>query len=269
MTKKFLLICLFIGLLTGTVFFFINKNSAKDNLTECLKITGTEFKGTSESGSVTGDAFIQVAENGNSCSVEYSLLNSSAFENGKLTNLELKEKKSNNTYKIIGDWEVEGGSSYGAKFIFEVFDDVSPNTILCQVSGGNWAHYSNLELSDENFIKVKKILSIDKSNITKYTGDNWEDYLKSDKPINYSNTNVMIGKFINYEYIENDEFTFKDEKGKEFYFYDIPEKSIIWGKNGVDTTLYNKKFKITWVPEVIENDYTVNKILSLELIDKR
>lgn len=251
---------------------FLFKSSAKDKLIECLKISGLEFKGTSQSGDVIGDAFIHLDENGNSCSVEYSILNNTAFEDGKLTNLELKEKKSNGTYLIIGDWEVVG-SSLGAKFIFEVFDDEEPNTILCQISGGNWAHYSNLKLSNESFLKIKRILALDKNNLNKK--DNWEDYLKNGKTETNlkkekSNLKVksMIGIFVNHEYIDEFQdlgYRFQDLEGKEVLFYSAPDNCFL---NSGDLEIYkNKKFKLSYIPIEIEANIFVNEITEIDKLE--
>jgi hypothetical protein len=82
-----------------------------------------------------------------------------------------------------------------------------------------------------------------------------------------SKTNTMIGIFINYEWIENDMFTFKDEKGNEVYFTDVPENCIIYNKNGVNKNYYNKKFKIKWVVDNQSYEYPINKITQIELIN--
>lgn len=148
---------------------------AETKLEECLKITGVVFEGTHQSGAVYGDANFEFEENGKSVYVSYSALSYSENENAKLENLELKEDGHNNTYRIVGDYVVDGGWGQNAKFQFSNFEDEKPNTILVQVSGANrddtgkpnWFHFSNLTLSKDNFLKIKKILTYNKSDVSK------------------------------------------------------------------------------------------------------
>jgi hypothetical protein len=92
---------------------------------------------------------------------------------------------------------------------------------------------------------------------------------KQDTPMNSereSKSNNIIGIFIKYEWIENDMFTFIDEKGNEIYFTDVPENCVLFNENGVNKNYYNKKFKIKWVVDNQSYEYPINKITQIELI---
>jgi hypothetical protein len=80
-----------------------------------------------------------------------------------------------------------------------------------------------------------------------------------------STSNIMIGTFIKYEWIENDMFTFKDEKGNKTYFTDIPDNCILDNRIGIKK-YYNKKFKIEWIVDELSYEYPINKIIKIELI---
>jgi hypothetical protein len=245
-------------------------NSARNKLKDCLKISGGRFEGVSKSGNVYGDAIIQVSEDGTSCQVEYSLLGSTAIEDGKITNLELEEDTSNNTYKIIGDWEVNG-SSQGARFYFEVFGKELPNTVFCKVGGTNvsWSHYSNLTLPKDKFLKIKKILSINsnESIVLKEEKKSMtpQKEVKEIQP-SKSEVNKLVAKYKNFEYIENSFFTFIDDKGTEYTFTDIPETYNLISEDGPNKLFINKIFKIDWITVSGEYDYPINKITNIELI---
>ncbi len=79
-------------------------------------------------------------------------------------------------------------------------------------------------------------------------------------------SNTINAKFVNYEYIENDSYTFIDDNGKEYYFTDIPETYNLIGDNGPNKLYVNKKFNIHWITVEGEYDYPVNKITKIELI---
>jgi hypothetical protein len=138
-------------------------NSAKNKLEQCLKITNNLIEGTHRSGGAYGEAkFLFDKNNCKSVYVTYTALSYYGNEDAKINNMELQEGGPDNTYKIVGDYVVDGGSGQGARFLFLNFEDEKPNTILIQVSGANnsWAHYANITLSKENFLRIKKILSI-------------------------------------------------------------------------------------------------------------
>ena len=138
-------------------------NSARTKLEQCLKITGNRFLGgTHRSGGAYGEANFLFDKNGESVYVAYSALSYSENEDAKLENMQLKEGGPDNTYIIVADYVVDGGSGQGARFRFCSFEDVKPNTILIQVTGANdsWAHYDNITYSKEDFLRIKKILSI-------------------------------------------------------------------------------------------------------------
>ena len=245
-------------------------NSARTKLEECLKISGGRFEGVSKSGYVYGDALIQLTDDGTNCQVEYSLLGRTAIEEGKLTNLELEEDTSNNTYRITGDWEVNG-SSQGARFYFEVFGDKKPNTIFCKVGGANlnWSHYSNLTLQKDKFLKIKKILSIN-SNETIVLKEEKKSIIPQKKlkeiPPLKIEVKKLVANYKNYEYIENSFFTFIDDKGTKYTFTDIPETYNLIGEDGPNKLFINKNFKIDWITVSGEYEYPINKITNIELI---
>ena len=136
-------------------------NAATSKLSECLKITGQTFLGgTHRSGGFYGESNFVFDKSGESVYVSYSALDYYEKEEVELENMELKEGGPDNTYRIVGDYVVDGGSAQGAKFEFCNFEDEKPNTILIQVTGANdsWAHYDNITLSKENFDQIKKIL---------------------------------------------------------------------------------------------------------------
>ena len=76
----------------------------------------------------------------------------------------------------------------------------------------------------------------------------------------------MVGVFIKYEWIDNDLFTFRDEKGNKIYFTDVPQNCVLYNENGVNENNYNKKFKIKWVVDNQSYDYPINKITQIEFI---
>ena len=245
-------------------------NSERNKLEECLKISGGRFEGVSRSGYVYGDALIQVSEDGTSCQVEYSILGSTAIEDGKITNIKLTEETSTNTYGISGDWEVNG-SSQGARFYFKIIGDKKPNTIFCKVGGPNlnWSHYSNLTLPKDKFIKIKKILSInsnepavlkeDKKSITP------QNRLKEVAPLK-KEVKKLVARYKNFEYIENSFYTFIDDNGTQYVFTDVPDTYNLIGDIGPNKLFINKKFKIDWITESGGYDYPVNLITNIELI---
>ena len=83
---------------------------------------------------------------------------------------------------------------------------------------------------------------------------------------NIEKANILVAEFVNYEWLENDNYTFKDENGKEYYFTDIPETYNFIGDNGPNKLHVNKKFKIYWITVEGEYDYPINKITKIELI---
>ena len=186
-------------------------NSAETKLEECLKITGVGFEGTHRSGLVYGDANFEFEENGKSVFVEYSALSYSEKENAKLENLELKEDGPNNTYRIVGDYVVDGGWGQNAKFQFSNFEDKTPNTILVQVTGAgytddgkpSWVHFSNLTLTNDKFQEIKKILTFNKSDVSKVNEIKKEAnnvYVFSDGTAVYSIEKKGLNAKINYTY---------------------------------------------------------------------
>lgn len=260
------------------------KSSSETKLEECLSVTGVLFKGTHRSGYAYGEALIKLEKDGSFCRVDYSALGYNAVEDGKLTNFELKQKSSNNTYEIIADWNADG-SSNGAKFSFEIIDDEKPNTIRCQITGAgftddgrpSWVHFSNLTLSDEKFQKIKTILSmnnksmdnvIDKKKVETKNSQPKVSKSRKQKEVKSSKneTNKIIAKFINYEWIENDNYVFVDENGKEYYFTDVPDKYNLIGEEGPNKLYVNKKFNIEWTTVNGEYEYPINKIIKIELI---
>lgn len=253
------------------------QSSAESKLEECLKVSGFLFKGTHRSGYAYGEALIELEKDGSFCRVDYSALGYDAVEDGKLTNFELKENHSNNTYEIIADWDTEG-SSNAAKFSFEIIDNERPNTIRCQITGAgltddgrpSWVHFSNLTLSPEKFLKIKKILSIDDKDSIVSTKDvelNSDNNKTKEIITSKSNEKELFAQYKNYEYIENDSYTFTDDNGKEYYFTDIPETYNLIGDNGPNKLYVNKKFKIHWITVEGEYDYPINKITKIELIN--
>lgn len=252
------------------------QSSAETKLEECLKVSGFLFNGTHRSGYAYGEALIELEKDGSFCRVDYSALGYDAVEDGKLTNFELKENHSNNTYEIIADWDTDG-SSNGAKFSFEIIDDERPNTIRCQITGAgltddgrpSWVHFSNLTLSPEKFLKIKKILSIDDKDSIVSTKDvelNSDNIKTKEIITSKSNEKKLFAQYKNYEWIENDSYTFTDDNGKEYYFTDIPETYNLIGDNGPNKLYVNKKFKIYWITVEGEYDYPINKITKIELI---
>jgi hypothetical protein len=252
------------------------KSSAETKLEECLKVSGFLFKGTHRSGYVYGEALIELEKDGSFCRVDYSALGYDAVEDGKLTNFELKENHSNNTYEIIADWDTDG-SSNGAKFSFEIIDDEKPNTIRCQITGAgqtddgrpSWVHFSNLTLSPEKFLKIKKILSIDGKDSIVSTKDvklNSDNNETKEITPSKSTEKELFAKYKSFEYIENSIYTFIDDNGKEYYFTDIPETYNLIGDSGPNELYVNKKFKIHWISVSGEYDYPINKITKIELI---
>lgn len=161
--------------LTGMLGFLASCNgdrSPEKTLKECLKITGYNFKGSCKIGDVYGDASITIDKDGKFCSVTYSALGMTATESGMLRNLKLNKKGGfkNNTFEIVGDWEVEGTEAQGAKFYFGIDSKGRPNTVICQIANNKFAHYDYLTLTDGNFLKIKEILfySTDTSSISQF-----------------------------------------------------------------------------------------------------
>jgi|688.fasta_scaffold00566_47 hypothetical protein len=251
--------------------------SAETKLEECLKVSGFLFEGTHRSGYVYGEAFIELEKDGSFCGVNYSALGHNAVEYGKLTNFELKENHSNNTYEIIADWDTDGGSSNDAKFSFEIIDNERPNTIRCQITGAgltddgrpSWVHFSNLTLSPEKFLKIKKILSIDgKDSIvsTKNMESITDKTETKEITPSKSNDKMLVAKYKSFEYVENSFYTFIDDNGQQYVFTDIPETYNLIGESGPNELYVNKKFKIHWITVEGEYDYPINKITKIELI---
>lgn len=252
------------------------RSSAEIKLEECLKVSGFLFEGTHRSGYVYGEAFIELEKDGSFCGVNYSALGHNAVEYGKLTNFELKENHLNNTYEIIADWDSDG-SSNDAKFSFEIIDNERPNTIRCQITGAgltddgrpSWVHFSNLTLSPEKFLKIKKILSIDgkdsivsTKNMESITDKNETKEITPSK----SNDKMLVAKYKSFEYVENSFYTFIDDKGQEYTFTDIPETYNLIGESGPNELYVNKKFKIQWITVSGEYDYPINKITKIEML---
>jgi hypothetical protein len=161
-TFQKVLIIAFISLIVFSI-FLKGENNARKKLKDCLAITGYSFTGNCQMGSIIGDATITIDKEGNSASVTYSALGSQATESGKLANLILEEGGPDNTYKIVGDWKVEGNASQGARFYFSVFAD-KPKTVICQISNSQFAYYDNKELITEDFLKIKELLKSSGSN---------------------------------------------------------------------------------------------------------
>jgi hypothetical protein len=262
------------------ILFSSCKNEAEGKLEQCLKIAGHRFLGgTHRTGGAYGEANFVFEENGKIVHVAYKALSYSADENAKLENMELKEGGPLNTYRIVGDYVVDGGWGQGAKFVFCNFEDEKPNTILIQVTGANdsWAHYDNITLSKEKFLKIKEILSINEIFYEKENNSNkkLETKVKTDGPTTDTNVNSNNEKtdyliFKNYEEGDLIHYIFEGAQGKVYDFSAIPNKYKLVDDNYVvNPKYYNKKFKIKWkaVPDSGgESGYPYNEIISIELI---
>jgi hypothetical protein len=181
-------------------------DSARTKLEECLKITGDKFKGgTHRSGEAYGEAYIEIAENGKSGYASFNALDYSGEEDAEISNIELKEGGPDNTYKIVGDWIVDGAKEQCARFCFCCFEDEIPNTILIQITGAknSWAHYKNITLSKEKYLQIKKILTYDKSKDSKNIDvkkENNKTLVFSDGSAVYSIEVKGLNAKINYTY---------------------------------------------------------------------
>jgi hypothetical protein len=143
--------------------------------------------------------------------------------------------------------------------------------------------YNNGGFAQEILVNKEDIRSENTNEVeVKYMRNNIEDFKKNIILTKYvsksllntkkdliieTGSNIMIGTFIKYEWVENDMFTFKDEKGQEIYFTDVPNNCILFNKNGVNKKYYNKKFKILWDYDNQSYDFPINKIIKIELLE--
>jgi len=293
-TLQKVLIFAFISLLVFSV-FLKGENNARKKLKDCLAITGYSFTGNCQMGSIIGDATITIDKEGNSASVTYSALGSQATESGKLANLILEEGGPDNTYKIVGDWKVEGNASQGARFYFSVFAD-KPNTVICQISNSQFAYYDNKELITEDFLKIKELLkssgSNNESNKTTIDTSKKSDISKKNSsskaadPAGISNPieddilledlywikdeKVIIAKYKGYEEGDLFHLIFQTINGDEYDFSEFPTACpYIDENNQIKSEYIDQLFKINWQSlEPKRNgefDYPYNRITSIEL----
>lgn len=286
----------FIGII-GLAIALNGGNSAEKKLKECLKITGYNFSGACQMGSVTGDATITIDKDGNYASVTYSAMGSQATESGKLINLILEEGGPENTCRIVGDWQVDGNASKGTRFSFGVFAE-TPNTIICQISNSQFAYYDNMTLAAEDFIKVKEILkssqqkneaSIAKPNTTIVPpapdgniSNNGAETIENPSPAEndmltddlywIKDEKEIVVKYKGYEEGDLIHFTFESNNGDEYDFSAFPTACPYIDQNNQFKTEYKDKiFKINWQslePKGTgENQYPYNRITNIQFAE--
>ena len=123
---------------------------------DVLQLTDRQFIGSCKVGEVYGDATLMLSSN-LSVNVNYSALGYSAEEYGDLNDISLEPGGELGTYVIRANWDnkVAGDGTFTMKILNEEF----PKNIYVSIRGSGWVYYSYLELSKEEFEKVKLILN--------------------------------------------------------------------------------------------------------------
>lgn len=178
-----------------SVFFNSCQNKANSKLDEVLTITGHTFQGSAQVGMAYGESTITI-ENDN-LTVSYSVMGQSMTESGKLKNLEITETGPDDTYEITGLWD--NNDAGDGQFYFRVFEDVSPNTVLCQVSskGGNWSYFDNFLMKNDAYLKVKKILKQPKKSIKQKLQGVWKSLDDDNSYMEFDDNQIKSGYFTN------------------------------------------------------------------------
>jgi hypothetical protein len=147
-----------LGILSITILLTICGcgNKAINKLKEVTKITGNKFIGYCEVGSAGGEATIIV--NGSVVTVKYTAMGYYAKETGYLENFKIK-KDDKGYFKIYADWNNrDAGDGY---FNFKVLHD-EDKIVYCGIKGPSWDYWGRVELNEEDYNKVLKILLANK-----------------------------------------------------------------------------------------------------------
>lgn len=128
---------------------------AERTFNDVMRVTDRQFIGSCKVGEVYGDATLIFSSN-LSVNVNYSALGYSAVEYGDLNDMSLETDGELGTYIIRANWDnkVAGDGTFTMKVLNEEF----PKNVYVSIRGSGWAYYSYLELSNEQFEKVKLIL---------------------------------------------------------------------------------------------------------------
>lgn len=150
-----------------------NKEKGISLINSIIQITGQDFnQGTSSTGFVTGEAVMKIipSESELQVIVKYRYLMPSgiqeATERGHLENFVITDDGVNNTKVIRADWINQDAGS--GTFVLKSYSEDDPKTIIAQINakgGGNWYHNTRVELTDEEYDKFLKAVSVNEESL--------------------------------------------------------------------------------------------------------
>jgi hypothetical protein len=149
-----------------------NEEKGISLINSIIQITGQDFnKGSSSSGFVKGEAVMKIipSESDVQVIVKYRYLMSSgiqeATERGHLENFVITDDGVNNTKVIRADWINQDAGN--GTFVLKSYNEDEPKTIIAQINAkgdGNWYHSTWVELTDEEYDKFLKAVSVNEEN---------------------------------------------------------------------------------------------------------
>jgi hypothetical protein len=246
-----------------------NKEKGISLINSIIQITGQDFnKGSSSSGFVKGEAVMKIipSETEVQVIVKYRYLMSSgiqeATERGHLENFVITDDGVNNTKVIRADWINQDAGN--GTFVLKSYNEDEPKTIIAQINAkgdGNWYHSTWVELTDEEYDKFLKAVSVNEESLVdlnNYIVDSLtfkvgkivpeSNELSADsKKIYYIQgcfKNVEMGDF--YHYI----FNRKDDKEISFWYSDVL-KQFMSKDESPNSQLIGKKYDIFFSVENI------------------
>jgi uncharacterized protein (TIGR02145 family) len=150
-----------------------NKEDGISLVNSIIQITGQDFnEGSSSSGFVKGEAVMKIipSESEIKVIVKYRYLMSSgiqeATERGHLENFVITDDGVNNTRIIRADWINQDAGN--GTFVLKSYSEDDPKTIIAQINAkgdGNWYHSTRVELTDEEYDKFLKAVSVNEESL--------------------------------------------------------------------------------------------------------
>jgi uncharacterized protein (TIGR02145 family) len=158
--------------LRETVVVQSSNTQALELINSIIEIVGRDFdRGTSVTEMVKGEAVMAIIPDPSQVRVivKYRYLMSSgleeAQEEGVLENFRITSDGPNNTKIIHADWNNQDAYAGDGTFTFRIYSEDEPQTIIAQIDSkkpSNWYHNTWVQLSDENYKKIFKFLSVEK-----------------------------------------------------------------------------------------------------------
>ena len=271
-----------------------NEEKGISLINSIIQITGQDFnKGSSSSGFVKGEAVMKIipSESDVQVIVKYRYLMPSgikeATERGHLENFVITDDGVNNTKVIRADWINQDAGS--GTFVLKSYSEDDPKTIIAQINakgGGNWYHSTRVELTDEEYDKFLKAVSVNEESLVdlnNYIVDSLT--FKVGKIVPESNElsadskklYYVRGKFKDIEWGDFAHYLFHRNDGQSIYFWhsDVLNRFRL-EDDSPNTQLKDKMFDIFFSVENInlnpESDeikdfhkfYVVKKIIAVE-----